>query len=350
MKKLLLTGILLSASQLTTGQTLTSYNLKAYKSGYTSVDNLDTIQTFAPDAGGTGKSWNFSTLVSHVKDTVAYIPVTGTPFASTYPTSTVVEYSTTGNRYDYYTLSNDGIYANSFSGNFPGVGDFKAKFTTPLKLIALPASFGNTWTSTNTAIVGQKGPSPLDSTRATITVNTSSEVDASGSLTTPASAYATALRIKTYLKATIKVELKVPFLGWQNSPETVPDRYDTLYNWVAEGVEVLTLTKDPSITTGRTYYASYASAYITTGVENIFIPGVSLVLFPNPAQDRFHVSGVRKVVSITDLTGKEVSFVSNSTASGMVEVQLSIPEKGLYTVQAVDNQGVKKALRFTVVK
>lgn len=354
MKKTLLTGALFSLSQLLLAQSSVTYaNLKVYKPGYSYVDHFDTVTAIVPGAGGANKTWDYSNLLSQERDSVSYLNVAGTPHASMFNTSTVSEYSTADEQYNYYTVTTDGIFVDNFyiSGSFIQ-GEKIGKVTPPLKFAPLPFTFGSNWNYTRTDDSLQKGDGVMfDSTRTTVTFDNFSEVDAYGSLKTPVGQFANTLRLRTRVVITTKSEAKLKATGtWEELlfEETV----DTTYFFFADGTPILSIEAEEreEETDPLVYRASYTTVLVPTGLDDVFVPGKSLGVFPNPSRGECQLSGISEILSLTDMTGKQVNYRTSKVADNLFQLQVEGNNTGLFTAQVVTAQGLKKAIKLNVVE
>lgn len=354
MKKTLLTGALFSLSQLLFAQSSVTYsNLKVYKPGYSYVDHYDTVTTIVPSAGGASQTWDYSNLLSQTRDTISYLNVANTPHASMFNTSTVSEYSTMDDQYNYYTITTDGIFVDNFyiSGSFIQ-GEKIGKVSPPLKFAPLPFTFGSNWNYTRTDDSLQKGDGVMfDSTRTTVTFDNFSEVDAYGSLKTPVGLFSNTLRLRTRVVVTTLSEGKLKATGtWEEllSEETV----DTTYFFFADGAPVLLISAEEKEeeTDPTVYRANYTTVLVPTGLDEVFIPGKSLGAFPNPSKGECQLSGISEILSLTDMTGKEVNYRASKLAENLFQLQVEGNNTGLFTAQVVTAQGLKKALKLNVVE
>jgi len=85
--------------------------------------------------------------------------------------------------------------------------------------------------------------------------------------------------------------------------------------------------------------------YTPVGVADV-ANNTAVTVYPNPAEDRFAVSGLIKAdkVCIYDLVGKQVSATWDATADGIQTFAIGDLATGVYMLQVTDNAGAKKAV------
>lgn len=318
--------LLIAFPILANAQTITQADLPTAGTAWTM--NEDTNYVAAVPTGGTGQTWNFTSLLTNNVDTQAFEVAAGTPYASMFPSSNLSMYNASDNSYGYFTNSSTGLYSD---GNASVDGSMI--FNPPMLFIPVPFSYGSNTTNmarvqVDTSLAGQ-------GYRIVLRFETTFEGDATGSLTIPTGTY-NVLRIKTtqLVYDSILIEL-APGTGIY-TPFSGSVSQSTDYHFVSSGNAVnyiMGLSADSlgTTTTSSRYYS---------GQVNVSVQEPSTVkkpvAFPNPALDkiRFNTGETNAQIIIYDNSGREVNRVTGNVGNS-IDVQSMTP--GVYRYKIVYN-------------
>lgn len=304
-------------------QTITQADLPTAGTAWTM--NEDTNYVAAIPAGGTGQTWNYSTLLTNNIDTTAFQDAAGTPFASSFPSSNLATYQTTDGSYGYYTSNSSGLYLD---GNGSATGNLI--YNPSLLYIPVPFSYGSTATGmgrlvVDTSVAGQ-------GYRIVLRFENTYEGDATGSLQTPQGTY-NVLRVKMtqLVYDSISVELSpgtgiyVPFSGSVSQT--------TNYNFLSTGNTVNLIMDISADSLGATSTSSrYFSGQAVVSVEQI-ANAKKTVVYPNPAIDKINFKNdVNAEVIIYDNAGQEVKRVVGNVGNS---VDIQSLKAGVYRYKVI---------------
>ncbi|MER3524352.1 MAG: hypothetical protein C4326_09865 [Ignavibacteria bacterium] len=162
--------------------------------GNSLVNRIDTLTTTANigTPGSTANTWNFSTLATHVLDTLTSVAVSGTPYASWFPGAThalrtrQTLFGITGTVYQYLALSTNLLNPGAAGDGQTIFGTAILRRTnTPAEVFyQLPMTLGTEWTTTyvETLLVTVGGSPFVNQATNHVVRNT---VDGFGTLTLP---------------------------------------------------------------------------------------------------------------------------------------------------------------------
>lgn len=168
----------------------------------------DTVHlAVSPGNPGPAQTWDFSTLVNHLQDTLHFMPPAGQPCASDFPTATfalkmseVLVYGKDDNTFLEFL---------GFCADPLGTGNITIKMTPPERRLIFPLQFGSSWTDAYRLVVQLANPNPPpDSVRVVTNVQRVNLVDAWGQLVTPLVTQP-CLRLKTTIKQVDSIFIKV---------------------------------------------------------------------------------------------------------------------------------------------
>src|SRR5438046_740317 len=79
-------------------------------SGLAWASGVDTTYSAAIPAGGSGQTWNYSTLQYNYVDTSGFGDAAGTPYANIFPASNLSAYKQSTHEWTYFISSSTGFY------------------------------------------------------------------------------------------------------------------------------------------------------------------------------------------------------------------------------------------------
>jgi hypothetical protein len=307
------------------GQTITQADLPAAGDAYTL--NVDDTYSGAISAGGTGQTWNYSNLLTNSVDTQAWLAASGTPYASSFPTSNMAMYDWTDTSYSYFTNSSTGFYANGTAN--PGNN---IAYNPPLLYLPVPFSYGSTANSSSR--IQQDDYSTGSHIVVVIHFDNTYEGDATGSLTTPQGTY-NVLRIKA--TSLMYDSLYLDTLGLL-LPVYGDVSQTTNFTFVSSGNPVnYIMTLD-----GDSLGQNATSSSYFSGQVNVSVPTISGKQFrqpyPNPANDiiNFDITGRDTELTIYSGSGAIIRKYSGDL-TGSIDV--ATLQSGLYHYVVKNNSG-----------
>ena len=304
-----------------------------------------------PGDPGTGQEWDFSTLIDVNTDTTYIMYPNQTPYPTAFPTATLAAKVLSEGVSNY-------TYLNKYENYIEGIGTVMPNPVNPTQMISVPfgtgaivigfpSQLGTTFDDHTVVKIGMKGsdigqPS-IDSVRVTQYMWATTTVDAEGALTTPYGVFNT-LRFFEKGYDTSIIDLKYPFIGWQNYQTTNDSSYN--YKWWAKGIgkELVSMDYDSinlTVTEVKWLTSNPVSARSLAKNNTISI-------YPNPCTNYISMNGVKlnSDIQLTDMSGRviklEKAMYNNPTVS-MIELN-----SGVYFIQytTLDN----RVFRSKIVK
>lgn len=241
-----------------------------------------------PGPSGTGQTWNFAALnVNGTPATSTYVAPSSTPYAASFPTSTVAN-GASGSYYFYQ--------ANAGGISIVGLGtpSYIMTYSNTDQLMSFPFAYGNSFSDTHAAsytiasYTGTRGGST--------TVN----ADGSGTLVLPSGSYAV-LRLKT-----IQVDNDSLLTTGINTTSTVYSWFSATQKFPLMQIQFISQDNGSSTTYTKVVYVNSNVVGMET---HSLLTGMNL--FPNPASGDLNVSAMLdqpSTVSIElfDLSGRIV--------------------------------------------
>jgi hypothetical protein len=232
-------------------------------------------------------------------------------------------------------------------------------FTPPLVQIHAPLTFPNVFSGAsafNFAIAVADLPGGIldslgvptglfDSIRIKLTIERNDFVDAYGTVKIPGGTY-DALRIKRTDNTNTRLEIHVPFLGWQDVTDLLGAggfgvdttiTYNFLSNTVKEPIAVLTMDSTGTVVE----QADYKDNGISSAVEPVLPYKAQVVASPNPATDNatftlHHVEPGHYTLCFLDINGNVLLTKSITSFSELVNLQSL--SNGIYVYQLLDSK------------
>lgn len=292
-----------------------------------------------PTLTGASYSWDYSMLTSSGADTVAFVPVSSTPFAYQlyfnnafmYP-DYVADYATKGQdvsafgqvniteRYDFSRVDNDALRLTGFGANVNGV-PASVKYDTIDQIYPLPMTYGTNDSTSAYYIVSIPNMGTYGQW-----IRRKVDVDGWGELITPYTTYPDVIRVKTilYQRDTMYVD--------QFSYGTTFDRpVEYIYEWFAPGeqVAVMQVTEQGGQVSAVKYRDQLSGI---TQYEKL-----NLSVYPNPVRETLNISEhFTGTVTVSDMNG---TLVRTWKANELKSVNLGCLNKGMYIVTLTSEKG-----------
>lgn len=308
---------------------------------------MDTATITNPGSSGMNQTWDFSTAIAHLSDTVQYMLPSEVPGGNLFPGANLAEgrtiYDPAGDfsNYIFWNSAQDGMYAIGWNLSFgyPGFSFYSVQQYDPdPNTLPLPLTFGSSSTASTT---GERYSSTrienviFDSSRVVSHITQDMTADGSGTLITPIGSYE-ALRVienSTHIDSTYSW---TPGLGW--TFENTETMNLTNYRWFANDFgEVATLSIDQESTQFQ-YLVS-----IIISAQNVQI-NPNIRLYPNPAGDLLYIESSSPVthVEIYTVDGQLLLSSNNKNA-----VDISKLKAGVYVCKAYmsDSQNTTKFIK-----
>jgi len=314
-------------------------------------------------AAGGPYTWDYTSLKPTTRGVEVFHPASeGTHFA-TFPNAELVANGEFGAE-TYFDVS-----ATAFSvlgasgedvtgGGLPFATDLI--FIPPLVQIHAPLSFPNVFSGTssfNFAIAVSDLPGGIldslgvptglfDSIRIKLTIERNDFVDAYGTVAIPGGTY-NALRIKRTDNSNTRLEIHVPFLGWQDVTDLLGAggfgvdttiTYNFLSNTAKEPIAVLTM--DSTGTVVET--VDYKDNGIQSAVEPVVQNQLQVMASPNPVSDiaTFTLQNIQPgkyMLRFLDLNGRVLMTKEINSVKELVSLQPL--NSGIYLYQLSDSKG-----------
>ncbi len=351
MKRTLLIAFLIGSLHASSQITVTATDVATV--GFQIRQANDTFPPLVPGPGGASQTWNFSSLVADVIDTITFTNPNWLPNAASFPTSNLaVQFGTNGD--GYLLLNATSLMMLGQVGDI-GFGPIVIDMNPDEQIMKFPATMGTTFSNVSKSTVSfPLVMFPIDSARIKTTKTKVDTVDAWGTITTPLAPNIPSIRVKEFALTidSFFVHATLPSPAWSYYSR----RIDTSYNyswWVNNtgnlyGFPLVEMRQDSSFTVTN---ASYLMATPTqSGIAELSLN--SIPPFPNPSSDviTFLTKGLEiDVISILDATGREVKRIIAS--SEIVKVNVSDLASGSYHYIAYGpGNSMKKAGKFNISK
>jgi len=332
--KLLLSTLLISALSIKAQITVNTGDMPVAGQTYI-MANDSTITSFGN--AGANQTWNFSSWQNQTRDTSVFVNPSSLTGSSSFPTANLgVDGGTSGS-----------TFMKNSSTSFDLLGFYDSNFgAVPInpseKTLSFPSTYQTTYTGTSKYSVqfyiGQQG---LDSVRLKVKVNYTSNIDAWGTITTPALSNVASLRQKFVQIRTDSTFIKPTGLPWTLEPSTQANpnpSIDTINSFLwwsnTHKFNIADVETDGSgnVTSARYLLSS------TVGINELSMPKNNISIFPNPASDHININGVstESVMVIFDENGK---LVSQNILTKNAKINTSAYTSGIYFYQIVPLNG-----------
>ncbi len=292
--------------------------------GQTYTYNLADGNTFDAGPSGSDVSWDFSGMSVVSTTSSEMVDISDMDNGNLFPSANIGFVDLDTDNEGYYFTSNS---AQSFYG---AVGDLGGGLTAtviyddPQDMLQYPMTMGDSFTDTFGGTVTSTGE--FDRSGTTV-VN----IDAWGSLTTPAGTFSDVVRVVTVMNYS-DVFMGSPFADYV---ETRYFWYDTEAAFpLLEYIEI-----EINGTQGVATFAYLDAVPVST--QSPLAEDIQLSVFPNPATDQVNIEyalteGSEVVVSVCNLLGKEVLMVTNGKqAAGRYQLNTDLSDlpNGTYFVK-----------------
>lgn len=326
------------------GQT-TLLNSNCFSIGQMVINsNCDT--TVTEGTAGSNQTWDFSTVISHGRDTSLFVDPINSPYFSNFQNSNIASSSLSNpNYYTYYKLTNDSLIYLGFGG-INGTSPIINVYSSPLDLLVFPLNYNDTFSyPVNSFSKFAYSSTPGDTLYEYGYGNSQVVVDGWGTLITPNNqVYPNTLRLKKIMNSTDSVV----YTGAINTT-TVNSGVTTTYSWYSTDIG----------DHGSQFYISYTpfgnNLYKSVGWQRKTITSVlsyasnevKLSLNPNPANDILYLKWDNELhipVEIYNLLGVCVLKTVPSN-----QIDISNLSDGIYILKAIMNEQTI-ARRFEIVR
>jgi len=325
------------------------------------ANDLNPVNITVTAAGGP-YIWDYSTLNPTSRGVEVFHPASeGTNFA-TFPSAELVGNGQFGAE-TYFDVTTTAFSVLGASGGDLGGGGLPIStdliFTPPLVQIHAPLSFPNVFSgssSFNFAIAVADLPGGIldslgvptglfDSIRIKLTIERNDFVDAYGTVKIPGGTY-DALRIKRTDNSNTRLEIHVPFLGWQDVTDLLGAggfgmdttiTYNFLSNTAKEPIAVLTMDSTGTVV----QQVDYKDNGLPSAVEPVLQNLAQVVASPNPATDNatftlHNVEPGHYRLCFLDINGNVLLTKSINAVSELVNLQSL--SNGIYVYQLLDSK------------
>lgn len=181
-KQITLLSLFLSSITICSAQPTLTHSGNAPSVGISGTSHYGSY--VSPGSGGTNQTWNFGTFSAPTTTAYNLVNPSSTPYASSYPTSTVCSYIPSSTSYEYIEDNGSALFlvgAESPSASMDYTADEQ-------KFLIYPLTYNGSW-SDNYQAAGDAG---LPFTR---TASDTYTADGWGTLTTPNGTYSNVLRV-----------------------------------------------------------------------------------------------------------------------------------------------------------
>lgn len=300
----------------------------------------------SPGSGGSGNSWNFSSVA--INTTVTDYTVVSVPSSSaaSYPSASVAVQTGTTSNYSFYSSSSNSLLY--WGGNIVvGTYNIVLTFTSASVYAKYPMSFNTTTTS----IVGGNLDALGNSGTFTGTCNTTA--DGTGTLTLPARTFNNVMRVVT----TTTLNFTVPAVAGAGS--VIITNYEffsaesksPLFSVVNSNINITS----PIPTSQSDNVVTINSDYQYVGIAENSKEVTDLNLFPNPANGNFNLVFVNEnasevTIEISNSIGQTVKKENLSNTKGVVSHSVDITnlKPGIYFVKV--NAGAKSSIKKLTIQ
>lgn len=302
------------------------------------VTALDQTTVIDPGSAGPNQTWNFGNLVATTYDSTVFIPVNQGINYQNYPNANLaarVVMSEGGYSYGFYNDSQTDIGIAGMEVQailMPGFYfNIHMHYLTEA-WFQLPYHYGDTHNSNYTQVgysSTYSGGVRLDTTKTVSHVNSLIEVDAWGTMISPAGSFPV-LRVK---EAQTWADSSFTYNGNTWVFSSVQPRNNLSYTWYGKNYGPIGKIY---MVEGRASEISFFVSETIVDVKNI-IADKSLDIYPNPVSDNLFVNCTEKIdrIEIYDMAGsKRMAF------SGINQINVCRLSQGAYLMKIFTNDGV----------
>ncbi len=309
---------------------------------------------------GTNMVWAFDSLHNNLTDSLQFMDISATPYASNFATANMAfkQASSPGT----FNFVNSSPSAAMILGQ--GLNQGNISTTTPNEAVPVnpPMTFMNFPSTYNATFNGASHGTiildstftysfyTIDTTRIEHHITYTSLIDAWGSVTSPSGTYP-ALRQKytEYTLDSIFVHNVNPSL-WIFSTITIKDS-SLRYRWFAnsQSFPIVEVTMDTTWSIPHTAVWLKSS---NTGTNDLTISNTAFQIFPNPAKDELNIINADKNASIITVYDAMGRLMDTQRLTGMTtKINTSSYANGLYSYRILGNDNTSlKTGKFAIVK
>lgn len=307
-------------------------------------------------AGGAAQSWNYSSLLNNVQDTIGFMSSVGTPYASTFPQANLAGFDANTNAWIYFISNSTGFYVNgAYSSAF--FGGILLNYNPPQLIVPAPFTYNDTrlsnyrfeYADTTSLISG----SP-DSVKYIINGTINMLGDGYGLLTLPNANHPNTLRIKSTTVQSDTIQVKIPFVGWTtfSSTQTQTTNYRWVKNGTASNALLLEISADSAGQTSET--SSYLLNSGVVAVSNEVKNESKTTAYPTPAKDFITFNFNNRlnsdaVLVIYNAQGQKVKQINVGNLD-IFTARVNLFVNGVYFYNVVSTNGIEDKGRFVVNK
>lgn len=335
-KNYILFVMLLAFSSLSAQITFTNDNLAP--AGVTFTLSTDTLvsATITPGEAGTNKTWDFTSLVAHTEDQIAFMLPAWTPYPDAFPNANFAAFSSgDGDAYAFFNRSDDEFSAIGLVGSYDEFGLFEVALQPKEIYLDFPVQYQDNreedfYFEVNLGNIMD----PFDSIRFKQSTHKVSLVDAWGNMTLALGSYEV-LRVKE--DRVVRDSVWGKTFGFWSLLSAESDSY-TDYQWI---------TNDPAI--GYTLvdmdYDEQSQTVNSVDFMNTFPVGVKeekisvFKIFPNPATDVINISLDNNTKVEISIYNSQSQLLINSSLNNGTEINISELSSGLYFFNVINEKG-----------
>ena len=313
--------------------TLTQSNLPVAGSAF--ILGADTTYSANITPGGASQNWDYSSLVNASQDTMGFVAISSSPYASSFPLANLAANSVKDSIWTFFINNSSGFYIN---GAYPygttgiaGVTNTALVYNPSQIFAPVPFTFGNTRSDVSRFRIDIDTLS--QHLRLVHRTESALEADGYGSLTLPNGTYPNTLRIKTI--STVYDSLFVDLLGigfytLLNSSVTQSSNY----RWFRNTQPAYLLGLDGDSLGNIMNSSEYLLNGTSTGIEQQAGSANAVAVYPNPAatQINFILPETVKANTFIKVYNAEGQLVRETLIEGLSGYGFgtSTMENGLY--------------------
>lgn len=263
--------------------TITAGDLPTVGSNF--ITGSDTVYSDIISPGGAAQVWNYSQLVNHVQDTLAFQSAAGTPYLSSFPGATLAANNPLDSVWAYFLSNSNGLYlkgAYTYSvAGFGGASNVALVYNPAQIYIPTPFTYGSTRNEVSRFQLDLTSMSP--SIRIVHRTETTLNGDGYGGLTTPYATYANTIRIKSVELSYDSVYVDIFGIGFYTLAQTSQSQVSS-YRWYKNGNPSLVLSLNADSLATNVFGADFLVVPGATGI-NALADQEAIKAYPNPASD-----------------------------------------------------------------
>lgn len=284
---------------------------------------------------GTNRSWDFTSLLPGLTDTIEFLDPATTGYGADFPTANLSIYQADLNGYAFLNSNSNSLEIIGFAGDPANLGaTFILPQTDPLQVATFPFTYQDNFSDLS-IVDGSFGFTafpPADSGRIKSHADRALQADAWGELALPGAVY-NVLRVKEITTTSDSIWIHIPFLGWNLFSDTTYT--DSTFSWWGNGLGYILC--EIAYSGGDISRITYqnpnqvSAAPIQTGIHSIF---------PNPAGERLHIRQDAPKPIQAQIYNLQGQLLRSKRQDGReVEVELEGLPEGAYMLRIMDKAG-----------